>query len=257
MYWVYAVDSRQLATILYNEPRFLSITPDAALVDLASNETSDSIRSLARHEIDKARKERREEGSTVGVDDEDNDAHRVVAIPIVVTVWYNGGSYVPSPTVREYNAASDRLTRVTSYPESLALWANVSDEDRVASASGLLGGAAAAAAAAGHVGTTRTTCPGDDNVQVVAAARERYWEGIRRAVRGAEADRLKSHEENAKADDGAPPFSCLKAARLGTGPGTVRINYPLTREDLSSIFEGSEYFVDFEKGTLLASVAAD
>jgi len=238
VYWVYAVDSRQFGSILFNEPRFLSITPDTALVDLTSNETSEAVKVLASREIEK----------TKGI----TDINRV-AIPIVVAVWYNGDSYVPSPAIREYYTIGNsgattekRFTRVTNFPESLALWANVNDEDRIKS-SGLLDGSIKEATAACD-GTQ--TCHNED-LEAIVAARDRYWDGIRRAVRHAEANRLSLEVAKTK----GPPFACLKNARLGTGPETARINYPFTRTDLSSIFDSSaapnnKYFIDFDKGTL-------
>jgi hypothetical protein len=48
-YWVYLIDSRQALAVLSNEPRFLSITPDTALVDLEAAETDEAVRVLCRH----------------------------------------------------------------------------------------------------------------------------------------------------------------------------------------------------------------
>ena len=148
-YWLYAVDSRQFITILNNEPRFLSITPDTGLVDLTADQTDETVKILAQHEIDRQNK---------------TDSSRV-AFPIVVAVWYHD-SFVPSPEIQE---KSGNGTMVTNFPESLARWAGVDDADRTA------GWCSEAAG--------RETCPARD---AVMASNRRYWEGIRRAIRHSE-----------------------------------------------------------------------
>ena len=77
-YWVYAVDTRQFLAVLNNEPRFLSITPDTALVDLTSTRNDPALVALARHEI-----------ARQGMVDT-----RAVALPIVVVVPYNASKKV-------------------------------------------------------------------------------------------------------------------------------------------------------------------
>ena len=145
-YWIYAVDSRQFVTILNNEPRFLSITPDAALVDLLSDQTDEEVKILALHEIERQNK---------------GDSSRA-AFPIVVAVWYHD-SFVPSPAIQESNTEDGTL--VTNFPESLAKWAGVNDADRMAGCA------------------VNESCPSEDAAMI---ANKRYWDGIRRAIRHAE-----------------------------------------------------------------------
>jgi hypothetical protein len=202
-YWIYAVDSRQFLHILNNEPRFLSITPDTGLVDLSTNETDDAVKKVALHEIQKQHK---------------TDVTHA-AFPIVVATWYHE-SFVPSPPVRTH---ADDGTAVTNFPESLAKWAGVNDEDRLAGCSD----------------TVNEKCPFDE---AVMASQNRYWDGIRKAVRSAEVNSLSREEWKAN----GPPFECQENARLGVGPDQARINYPFSPAELEGIFRQAGYSIDFE-----------
>lgn len=204
-YWIYAADSRQVLTILNNEPRFLSITPDTGLVDLLANETSDAVKALARREIKRLGKLN----------------HEQVAFPIVVAVWYHE-SFVPSPPISIHSDG----TAITNFPESLALWANVNDTDRMA-------------------GCDNGYEECDASPQVVAA-QKRYWDGIRIAIRNAEQHRLSETEWKKN----GPPFNCIKQTRLGVGPETARINYAFTREQMAETFADAGYDLDFQKAVL-------
>ena len=197
-YWVYAVDSRQVLAVLNNEPRFLSITPDTALVDLHSPRTDAAVRALALQEIARLQKA---------------DTN-FVALPIVVSTWFNQASYVPSPPV----AILDDGTAVTSFEGSLALWADVNDADRICEP------------------TAETTCQEEH---------DRYWKGIRQAVRLAEAQRA-----TIKAESQGPPFACQAEARLGVGPETARINYPFSASLLVELFAAQGYQLETSAGTL-------
>ena len=113
IYWVYLVAPAQVLSILAGEPRFLSITPDTGLVDLTADETSDALRRLARHEINK-------KGCT---------NKTAFALPLVTGVWFDTTSFVESPVI-------DTLpdgTRVTTYDASLAEWAGVHLDDLLVS----------------------------------------------------------------------------------------------------------------------------
>jgi len=149
-YWIYAVDSRQVLTVLNNEPRFLSVTPDTGLVDLTANETDLAVKELAFSQIRKQGK---------------NDFDKV-AFPIVVATWYHE-SFVPSPAIIQ----KEDGTAVTNFPESLATWALVNDTDRTAGCLDLSGG----------------ECKATPDI---VEAQRRYWDGIRNAVRSAEKNRL-------------------------------------------------------------------
>lgn len=150
-YWIYLVDSRQVMTVLNNEPRFLSITPDTGQLDLNADETFPLVREFLQSEIKKL-------GKT-------DTSH--VAVPLVTAVWYNDESHVPSPTIYAHKDG----TQVTNFPESLALWANVKDSDRTA-----------------VMDCLERKC--DRQAFVQAKEREeQYWNGIRTAIRSAEEKR--------------------------------------------------------------------
>jgi hypothetical protein len=104
-YWIYLVDLRQFATILLNEPRFLSVSADLGLLDLEAEETGPVVKHIAKHEIAKQHK---------------TDSS-YVALPIVTGAWYNPASHVPSPVLY----TKEDGTQVTNFPQSLATWAGV------------------------------------------------------------------------------------------------------------------------------------
>jgi hypothetical protein len=56
VYWIYLVGSRQVMTVLNNEPWFLSITPDTGQLELTAPETWPLVRDFLRHEIQKQHK---------------------------------------------------------------------------------------------------------------------------------------------------------------------------------------------------------
>jgi hypothetical protein len=105
VYWIYLVDTRQFATILLNEPRFLSIAADLGLVDLQAEETGPLVKFIAQHEMARHQK---------------TDAD-YAAFPIVTGAWYNPTSHVPSPVLY----TKEDGTQVTNFPQSLATWAGV------------------------------------------------------------------------------------------------------------------------------------
>jgi hypothetical protein len=217
-YWVYLVDARQFLSILSHEPRFLAITPDTGLVDLASNETDDAVRRWATHEI--LRHE---------LADDENEAslggamdRTVVALPMVVAVHYHN-SFVPSPPVRIHPDG----TRVTNFPESLALWAGVNDTDRTAT----------------HLPspvapTCESSAPSPTETHEKLKRREqRYWDGIRSAIRHAEANRPSAADWRKN----GPPYHCRRETRLGTSSHQLRINYPFSADQLREIFASGGY----------------
>ena len=148
IYWIYAVDSRQILHILAGEPRFLSISPDTGLLDLKADETDEQVKRIALREI-------RKQGKT----DES-----VVAVPLVTGVWFHS-SYVESPTVE---TKMDN-TMVTSYDGSLALWAGVERDDLVVS---------------GSQQCVSSLDPNHECLSEEAAVRsEKSWEGVYKAIR--------------------------------------------------------------------------
>jgi hypothetical protein len=213
-YWIYAVDSRQFLQILNNEPRFLSITPDTGLIDLSSNETDDVVKKVALHEIQKQHKT--------------DMAH--VAFPIVVATFYHE-SFVPSPPVRIH---ADDGTEVTNFADSLAKWAEVRDEDRLAGCSD----------------TLDQECPSE---AAVLEAQNQYWDGIRKAVRNAEVNRLPRDEWKAS----GPPFDCKEHARLGVSSDMARINYPFSPSELNEILRQAGYIIDFKRAEVKKVIPED
>lgn len=209
-YWIYAVDSRQALSILNHEPRFLSVTPDTAMVDLTAAETDETVRVWARRQIAKQ-----------GKADQDR-----VALPIVVAVWYNAPSYVPSPPI----AVHADGTMVTNFPGSLAKWAGVDDADRT-------------------VGCDDADQEQCINSEQVLTAQQRYWDGIRAAIRHAEADPLT--EAEAKAN--GPPFACRSTAPLGVTHDQARINYPFLAQELVQSFADCGYHLDLKAAKLTAT----
>ena len=190
-YWVYFIDSRQVMAVLNNEPRFLSITPDTGQVDLTADETSPAVKDLFRTIIDA-------QGKT------DKSS---VAIPLVTAVWFQPESHIPSPPI----IIKEDGTEITNFPDSLALWANVSDADRTAMQSC----------------QEDQTCPAD-----ARHAEQRYWDGIRAAIRKAEQSRP------VKVTYG-PPFQCKTRVQFGVGKDTARINSPFTTEQIASLLQSS------------------
>lgn len=216
-YWIYLVDSRQLINILNNEPRFLGITPDTGLVDLRSNETEETVRAIALAEIQR-----------LGFEDQN-----YVAIPIVVAPYYHR-SFVPSPAIRVHEDG----TQVTNFPESLAIWAQVDDLDRVAVAD------VGMCAARQEDDEAKEQCLREETARV-DGARARYWAGIRKAVRHAEVNRL-SEEESAR---NGPPFECQQKAVMGTSPDQLRLNYAFLPSRVKEIFH-KVGLINFDAGEM-------
>jgi hypothetical protein len=223
-YWVYLVDSRQFLSILNNEPRFLAITPDTGLIDMDSNETDDAVRQFALRELD------RRENTIAGGAQMDRTR---VAIPMVVAVHYHE-SFVPSPSIRAHADG----TLITNFPESLALWANVSDADR-------MGDISTASDRRNHeCQVSDATCGSSTSLR--EQRQQRYWDGIRAAIRRAEAYPIPRTEWHA-------PCKCRMETRLGTSARQLRINYPLTAAELMQAFRASGYQFDPVHGELVPS----
>lgn len=210
-YWVYLVDSRQVMAVLNNEPRFLSITPDTGQIDLQAEETTSTVKSLFLHLI-------RQQGKT---------NFESVALPLVTAVWFQYESHVPSPIL----FIKEDGTEVTNFPESLAKWAGVDDGGRTA--------------------VLDSNCQGDTCPADAKLAEQAYWDGIRAAVRKAEANRPTEEE----ASKYGPPFHCKEKVRFGVDNHTARINYSFTAEEASAAFRAIGYDLDFDGGTMLSTGA--
>lgn len=109
---IYLVDRRQAARALLNEPRFLSMTPDLAKVDVDAQETDTAIRALILQAIKE----------TPGLTNT-----RQATFLQVISTW-KSCHFVPSPVL--YTKPDG--TRVTDFPNSLATFAGTSDAQRTA-----------------------------------------------------------------------------------------------------------------------------
>lgn len=100
---LYFVDRRQAARALLNEPRYLSMTPDLAKVDIDATETDTDVRNFIRRAIQE----------TPGITNNNQ-----VTLLQVISTW-KSCHFVPSPVI---TTKADG-TRVTDFPNSLALFA--------------------------------------------------------------------------------------------------------------------------------------
>jgi hypothetical protein len=250
LYHVYAVDSRQVAHVLGDEPRFLGIAPDAGLVDLATVEdsldgmrvpaaTDASVRRLALQLSRKkdAHEDEISESAAPAIADSDVDVD-AVAIPLVIGVHFHSPSYVESPVA--YTLPDG--TAVTSYAESLATWAGVDPDDLVGRKGATDGDDARDGRAcvdgdksgSGQAGTCL------DSLSRSAAAWDRLHETTRSVEqqqrwRRMTADAAASTDASSSAGDHPHPATlpCRERARLGAGPTShVRLNFPLHVDDL-------------------------
>ncbi|MGR9087012.1 MAG: hypothetical protein ACU841_08065 [Gammaproteobacteria bacterium] len=113
IYSVYLIDRRQAVRALLNEPRFLSMTPDLAMVDIQADETTGTVRSVISQAIEET-----------GLELPKNDQYATLLT--VVSTW-KSCHFVPSPLLY----TKDDGTRVTDFPNSLAAFAGVSDQLRI------------------------------------------------------------------------------------------------------------------------------
>ena len=109
---IYLVDRRQAAKALLNEPRFLSMTPDLAKVDIDAPETDTSLRALLLQAIKE----------TPGM----TNTKQVTFLQVISV--YDSCHFVPSPVL--YTKPDG--TRVTDFPNSLAMFAGTSEKQRMA-----------------------------------------------------------------------------------------------------------------------------
>lgn len=107
---IYLVDRRQAARALLNEPRFLSMTPDLAKVDVHAEETDPAVRAL----ILQAVKE------TPGLTNTET-----ATFLQVISTWHSC-HFVPSPVL--YTKLDG--TRVTDFPNSLAAFSGTTEQQR-------------------------------------------------------------------------------------------------------------------------------
>jgi hypothetical protein len=110
---IYLVDRRQAVRALLNEPRFLSMVPDLAKVDIHAAETSPAVRALILQAI--------QETPLL----EPKNVTQATFLQVIST--WKSCHFVPSPVL--YTKGDG--TRVTDFPNSLAAFAGVTDQLRI------------------------------------------------------------------------------------------------------------------------------
>ena len=293
-YWFYLIDERQVLYVLNHEPRFLSITPDTGLIDLqmippsAAGDTTTTTSSSSSIQLPPALIESYQPLYTflhhylhqlqIQTPDRVIDP-RYVAIPLVTAVYFHSSSHVPSPIV---HTLADG-TELTNYPDSLAKWARVRSSDRTAlydagctaSSTTLLTSNITTTTTA----TTSTTCT-EETRALALLAEQRFWHGVRIAIRQAELQRslqqrsawqnilpqpqtwwknlrralqqrFQSNERETTTESvstfpssGIPYFQCRRKTRFGAGPNTVRINTPFTLSQITKLLSEMDYTID-------------
>jgi hypothetical protein len=108
---LYLVDRRQAARALLNEPRYLSMTPDLAKVDIHAEETDPAVRALILQAI--------EETPLL----EPKNTNQATLLQVIST--WKSCHFVPSPVL--YTKPGSDGARVTDFPNSLAAFAGVTD----------------------------------------------------------------------------------------------------------------------------------
>jgi hypothetical protein len=76
--------------------------------------------------------------------------------------------------------------------------------------------------------------------------RQRFWDGIRKAVRNAEQNRPTKKQLQKY----GPPFKCKQKVRFGVGPDTARINYPFSVDEITTSISKIGYRIDYLEGEL-------
>lgn len=223
-YFVYLVDERQLLSTLMNEPRFLSISADTGFGEL--RHSSPLLQEIAQHEISRGGHTNKKE----------------ILVPLVTAVWFQSTALYPSPIVKVVDGA-----RVTNYPESLALWANAQDSDRldyVAAQEQCLDQQPDSSSTA----TTEKICDIRNRESY-----QRYWTAITNAIQQAEDTRNEWANNNGQSM-GRPVWNCERYVRFGSSKQTLRLNYPFTKTEFQDVIDSLEtnYVVDFVKGKIYA-----
>jgi hypothetical protein len=238
---LYFIDVRQVFSVLNNEPRFLSITPDTGLIDLhmihddllPSTLKSEyrSVNTFLEQYIRGLR-----HAQDIVLDD------RFVAIPLVTAVYFNPPSHIPSPPIHVLPDG----TMITNFPNSLAIWAAVNDSDRTALYDeGCV-----------HSSSDSSDNPCTNDVKHKALeAEQRFWMGIRRAIRLAEM--VRSEQSHSVAETfvgvGLPNLKCQKLTRFGAGPTTVRVNTPFKMSQIMDVVSTMGYTIDVMSSRIVPS----
>jgi len=207
----------QFLSILMKEPRFLSIAPDLGLVDLEADETGPVITHVSQQRAQR-------DGKT--------DLSQV-AIPLVTGAWYNQDSHVEAPVL--YTKSDG--TQVTNFPDSLALWANVTTTCQPRQGP-----------VDTEVSCTSPTTETDDDNEYS----QTYWQSIRTAIRQGEVTRTRARAPSEFA-------SCDPKARFGVSPDMARLSTPLSRHEWEELLMATNdessggWQVDWKGGQLTQS----
>jgi hypothetical protein len=112
---IYLIDRRQAMRALLNEPRYLSMVPDLAKVDIHAPETDQTVRALILQAINEAPLL------------EPKNLNTATFLQVIST--WKSCHFVPSPIL---STKADG-TRVTDFPNSLAAFAGTSEAERMMS----------------------------------------------------------------------------------------------------------------------------
>jgi hypothetical protein len=116
---IYLVDRRQAMRALLNEPRYLSMVPDLAKVDINAQETDPTVRALILQAI-----------AETPLAEPKN--YTTATFLQVISTW-KSCHFVESPLIKPVKTDG---TRVTDFPNSLALWAGTTDAQRIVDPAG-------------------------------------------------------------------------------------------------------------------------
>ncbi|HEX9870561.1 MAG TPA: hypothetical protein VGC99_18600 [Candidatus Tectomicrobia bacterium] len=110
---IYLVDRRQAVRALLNEPRYLSMVPDLAKVDIHAAQTSPAVRALILQAI--------QETPLL----EPKNTTQATFLQVIST--WKSCHFVPSPVLTVLGDG----TRITDFPNSLAAFAGTTDAERI------------------------------------------------------------------------------------------------------------------------------
>ncbi len=110
---IYLVDRRQALRALLNEPRYLSMVPDLAKVDIHAAETDPALRALILQAI--------QETPLL----EPKNTNQATFLQVIST--WKSCHFIPSPVL----TTKPDGTRVTDFPNSLAAFAGTTDQERI------------------------------------------------------------------------------------------------------------------------------
>lgn len=227
-YFVYLVDARQVFQVLLHEPRFLSITPDTGWTEIQFS--SPLVQAIAKHEISL---------------DEKTKNMEQVAFPLVTAVHFQSTSLIETPHVKEVDGS-----KVTNYPESIALWAGADNKDRleyIQAYEDCLYDSSSS--------SSSSSCDMESHESF-----QRYWTTIRQAIQ-------KVRDERATTSSSPPTtpqpntWKCQKRVRFGTSKETTRMQRAYTAKSFQTMLQTINnkketnivYDIDFGKGKIITS----